>query len=86
MHIYQMATGKAPVVQLDRVSVEQLKRMRPGTYVGVNWAGERAIIHVTSHDPVVCMTVFQGNECVRTADFYRNNTSQEYMSCMGEEQ
>ncbi len=62
----------------DPVSLEKIMEMQPGIYIGTTLKGERAVIKVSSKEPVINMQVVVDGGHVHVTEYYSNHTIHEY--------
>lgn len=62
----------------DPVAIETLMKMPPGIYVGATYEGQRAVIKVSAHDPIVNIQVALGGAKVHVTEHYADGSIHEY--------
>lgn len=62
----------------DPVSIESLMKMPPGIYIGATYEGQRAVIKVCAHDPIVNIQVAIGGVKVHVTEYYADGSVHEY--------
>lgn len=62
----------------DPVSIEKLMQMPPGIYIGATAEGRRAVIQVSTHDPIVNVQVATGGAKVHVTEHYTDGSIHEF--------
>ena len=62
----------------DPVSIDKLMTMPPGIYIGATSEGQRAVIKVSTHDPIVNVQVAIGGAKVRVTEHCADGSIHEY--------
>lgn len=62
----------------DPVSIETLMKMPPGIYIGATSEGQRAVIKVSTRDPIVNVQVAIGDTKVHVTEHYTDGSIHEF--------